>query len=221
MGLNWRYLKSFVSEEVVEKTSSSYNPVLEVWYVYGRKVLNSAQVNLSFGNLDTVFRSAFSQLKVSDRSIETVLVLGLGVGNVPAILRENKRPYQMVGVEIDSEVIRLGRNHFGLGDYGDMEVVNADALQYVFETESSFDLIVVDLFIDALVPEAAETETFLQRLGELLAPGGLLMFNRLMQSAPLRKQTEGFSRRMMTVLPGTKFLKAHKNRMLYYEKVSS
>ena len=122
-------------------------------------------------------------------------------------------------VEVDEEVVRLGRNHFDLDRYGNVEVVIADAISHVGACTDTFQMIVVDLFIDALVPTSAEEEDFLRNLSELLAPGGTLLFNRLMHFPALRQQSEEFSRKMITVLPGTKYLKAHKNRMLYYEKV--
>ena len=94
----------------------------------------------------------------------------------------------------------------------------ADATEYVADCTRRFDLVVVDLFVDALVPQAAEQEEFLLRLRELLRPGGLLLFNRLMHSPDLRQQSLAFTRIMTEALPGTKFIKANSNRMLYYEK---
>lgn len=213
-----RYLKSFFSEDIVERSSSPYNEALEVAYAYGRLVLNTQNVNYSFGLLDKVFRSTFSQLRVDRRDISDVLILGLGAGNVASILREHRQTYRMVGVEIDAEVVRLARNHFGLEDYGDVEVVVADAADFVRSCGERFDLVVVDLFVDATVPLAAEQDEFLLRLEKMLRPGGLLLFNRLMHSPELLQQTEAFTRKMAKVLPGTKFLKADSNRVLYYEK---
>ncbi len=220
MRRGWRFWKSFVAEEVVERSSSPHNPTLEVWYVYGKKVLNTADVNYSFGNLDKVFRSAFTQLEIKRRAYQDVLLLGLGVGNVPAILTSHAQPYRIVGVEIDAEVVRLGRNHFGLDDYEGVEVVVADAVDYVSTVERRFDLVIVDLFINALVPSRAETEAFLQACAQSLRPEGMLLFNRLMHSPGLREQSEAFTRRMQQTLPGTKFIKANTNRMLYYEKTT-
>lgn len=220
MKFDWPYLKSFFIEKVIERSSSPHNEILEVWYVSGKKVLNSKSVNFSFGELDKVFRSAFSQLPLSERHIQKTLLLGLGVGNVPAILEEISPGMKIVGVEIDAEVVRLGRNHFDLDHYTNVEVVIEDAVEYVANCSDQFQLIIVDLFVDALVPKGAEQEDFLLKIADLLEPGGLLLFNRLMHSPALRQQSEDFTRKMMAVLPGTQFIKAHKNRMLYYEKLN-
>jgi len=218
MKKSWRYLKSFFIEEVLERSSSPHNEVLEVWYVGGKKVLHAKSVNYSFGELHKVFQSAFSQLGLTVRPIQSALILGLGVGSVPALLSEIHPTINMIGVEIDPEVIRLGRNHFDLTRYKNMEVVENDAIQYVYNCSQSFDLIVVDLFQDALTPKAAESKEFLQKLDGMLYPQGLLLYNRLVHSPVLRQQTEVFTRRMRDALPETKICKAHRNRMLYYEK---
>lgn len=218
MKFGWRYLKSFLVEEVLERSSSPFNEVLEVWYVGGKKVLHSKSVNYSFGELHKVFQSAFSQLNITKRPIKKCLILGLGVGSVPSLLTAINPAMEMVGVEIDEEVIRLGRNHFQLDRYKHMEVIVGDAVQYAGKCRLSFDLVIVDLFQDALIPASAETKTFLTHLDALLAPKGLLLYNRLVHSPVLRQQSEVFTRTMRDVLPGTKICRAHKNRILYYEK---
>jgi spermidine synthase len=53
---------------------------------------------------------------------------------------------QIVGVDLDREVLRLARHHFGL-DRLRLEVVAADALEYLQTERRRFDLIVEDLFV--------------------------------------------------------------------------
>lgn len=218
MKWNWPYLRSFLTEKVVESISTPHHDLLEVWYVYGKYTLNSRSVNFSYGDLDKVFRQAFYQLNISDRKVESCLILGFGVGNVCRILREYHPDSQVVGVEIDEKIIGLGRNYFDLDTYENMEIVVAEATEYMSVCEAKFDLIIVDLFIDALVPNQAESGAFLEKLDEQLQPGGLLLFNRMMHSPGLRQQSEAFTRKIQAVLPITHFCKAHQNRMLYHEK---
>lgn len=196
---------------------SAVSGKVEVWYANGKLELNSAKVNYSFGTLDTVFREAFAHERVRMPQEGKVLLLGVGAGNVPRILSEMGR-YSITGVELDPEVIRLGRKYFGLGEMEGLEIVEADAIQFVKEAIGKWDMVIVDLFVDEQVPWGAETESFLQKVAELLAKGGLLFFNRLMHTEALAAETERFTLRMQKILPGTRYCKAHKNRMLIYEK---
>lgn len=213
-----RYLKSFLRETVVERSSSPFNPRLEVVYTYGKHVLNATSVNYSYGLLDNAFRAAFSLLKIEDRPIQHVLILGLGAGNVATLLAEYNPDYDITGVEVDAEVIRLGKKYFQLGTIPRLQVVIGDALEYVAGCQEQYDLLVVDLFIDDKVPAATETSTFFQALAKLLAPGALLIWNRLAPSDDPHQQTEAFFRKMQTTLPGAWSFPAHRNRMICYEK---
>ena len=218
MKFSWRYIRSFFSEEMVEMGDSKISPGLQVWYAYGRKMLNAANVNYSFGRLDKVFRSAFAQLKISDRRMQNVMLLGLGAGNVTTILREIDPAIRVVAVEIDPEVVRLAEAHFELKTGPQLEVVIADAIAYVWQCQLRFDMIVVDIFVDDEVPPAACQEDFLRKMASLLNVNGLLVFNRLAHRPDLRQQTEDFGRKMMAVLPGTRFLDADLNKVLVYEQ---
>lgn len=216
--MSWRYLKSFVSETVLERTSSPYNEELEVWYIFGKNVLNAKTVNYSYGLLGKVFRSAFSQLKVEQRKVQEVLILGLGVGNVVSLLSQYGQKIHFTGIEIDAEVIRLGNAHFELDAYKNLEIIVGDALEYVQTCDKKFDLIIVDLFVDDKVPAQVEEPAFFEQLEAILGESGLLIWNRLAFSDEILQHTKNFIRRMQIALPGSKVLRAHKNRIVYYEK---
>lgn len=218
MKLDWDYIKSFFSEQLIEQGHSTISPGLSVWFAYGRKMLNTENVNYSFGRLDTVFRSAFAQLRIAERGLRSVLLLGLGAGNVPRILWETDPQIVVTAVEIDPEVLRLAAAHFDMVPGPQLVVVLADALNYVAEATDEFDMVVVDLFVDAEVPEAACNEAFLHQLASRVRPGGLLVFNRLAHTEPLLQQTQAFGRKMVKALAGTYPLDADQNKVWVYEK---
>jgi len=211
-------LGSYLFDQVVERSSSPHNPVLEVCLSGGKYVLHAERVNLSFGELDKVFRSAFTQLNLEKRDWERVLLLGVGAGNVVALLHQYERHFSLTGVEIDHEVIRLANKYFGLTDYPNTQTIEADATRFMREAPQRYDLIIVDLFIDETIPERAQESDFLKHCDLALRPGGLLLFNRLMHKKKLQRASERFTRKMQEVLPGTRYLRAHTNRILFYEK---
>lgn len=213
-----RYIMSFFREEIVEQGNSTISPGLQVWYAYGRYMLNTANVNYSFGRLDKVFRSAFRQLKIKHSGMKRVLLLGLGAGNVTTILRELDPKISVLAVEIDPEVVRLGKAYFGLEEGPQLKIEIGDAISYVQQCQERFDMVVVDLFVDAEVPPAACSPDFLLRMADLLEPRGLLVFNRLAHEPELLQHTEAFGRKMAEVLPGTWMMDADLNKVLVYEK---
>jgi len=75
-----------------------------------------------------------------------VLLLGLAAGSVGRALRALDPDAEIVGVELDREVLRLARRHFGLGRLK-IEIVAGDALEFLRRDRRRFDLILEDLFV--------------------------------------------------------------------------
>jgi SAM-dependent methyltransferase len=75
-----------------------------------------------------------------------VLLLGLAAGSVARALRALASDAEIVGVELDRDVVRLARSHFDL-DRLRLELVVGDALEFLERDCRRFDLIVEDLFV--------------------------------------------------------------------------
>lgn len=209
---------SYLHEQVVESCESKVSGRLEVWLAYGRYELNAPKVNYSYGELHKVFRTAFYQLKPEKRAIDNVLLLGLGAGSVVKLLRELGIHVPVTAVELDPEVVRLGKKYFHLSEDKNLIIEEGeDAIQWVKTRPKKFDLVVVDLFVDEVVPAAAEDPAFLQALRQMVKPDGMLVWNRLAHEAHLQGATRQFSVSMAAVFPGTRTLKARDNVMLVWE----
>jgi spermidine synthase len=179
----FEYLISYFYPVIVERTSSKYNPVLDVAIENGKYVLNAANANYSFGSLHKIFLKAFEELKIINRNISSVLLLGLGGGSVVELLRNNfQLDCSITAVEIDEKVISLATKYFNLQHYDRLEVVCADASEYIKRVESLFELMIVDLFIDNKVPSQFESVEFLAVLKKRRKNKSLLLFNTIVST---------------------------------------
>lgn len=109
------------------------------------------------------------------------LLLGLGGGTVAALLARRCPDVAIVGVERDSSVLAVARSMLGLDDVPRLQVVQADAFDWVAEHTAmepgAYDLICLDLFAAGRLAPGALDEPFLHQLAELLAPGGTFTVN--------------------------------------------
>ncbi len=104
---------------------------------------------------------------------QNILVLGLGCGTLINLLPKTAK---VTGVEIDSEMIDLGKKYFGLKD---INILNEDASIYIRETKDIYDLILVDLYVGINFPKQFESSEFLQKLAQTVSTNGTVIFNTL------------------------------------------
>jgi spermidine synthase len=150
---------------------------LEVVWENGRKVLNSAHGNQSFGSLHHVWRATFEAIELSQRPLRSVLMLGLGGGSILEILRKELLDAVAVTVvEIDPMMIGLAGDEF-LSIDDRTRVIEGDALIQIHALKEQFDLITVDLFSDLDLATGVDTAGFAKALRDRCAPDGLVCFN--------------------------------------------
>ncbi len=82
----------------------------------------------------------------------------------------------MTGVELDPDVIALGRKYFTLDD-PNLTVANADGRVFLRATHARFDAIAVDVFRQPHIPFPFTTAEFFELVRSRLEPGGVLLMN--------------------------------------------
>jgi spermidine synthase len=143
------------------------------------------------------------------------LILGLGGGSVARVLRAVAPRSEIVGVEIDREVIAAARRHFGLDGLG-VELVRDDALAVLGRERRRFDAIFDDVFVGR--GDAVHKPAWLPHPGHALARrrltrAGVLVSNTLDEAAFVARsladahpavvqlQIEGFDNRVLVGAP--------------------
>ncbi|MFN7708633.1 MAG: spermidine synthase [Sphingobacteriia bacterium] len=196
-----RRLASYLVPFVVKEAESTVSPGLEVIYSGGSYLLHSRRTNYSEGELKEVFHRTFRALGVYHRPMQTVLVLGLGAGSIVRLLAARGRRPAVTGVELDPKVIELGKAYFGLDRHPNLQIVEADAATYLQQQQGRYDLVCVDVFVDELVPEAMDQLAVIEACKRALAPGGLLIWNRLVHTEQTKTRTEHFLQAFGLIFP--------------------
>ncbi len=111
-----------------------------------------------------------------------VLVIGGGDGGSSEEALKHPSVEQVTMVEIDEDVIRVAKEHFGavhngVFDNPKLRVLIDDGMRFVRETSEKFDLIALDLNDPMGPAEALYSTEFFQQLRHTLAPGGALVLH--------------------------------------------
>ncbi|MBL7952922.1 MAG: fused MFS/spermidine synthase [Flavobacteriales bacterium] len=168
---------SFLWPTLEERVAGRHGELTVRWEA-GSKVLNSEQGNQSFGALHRVWQDVFAHLDLASTPPRDVLLLGLGGGSVPTILREELGiGAPITAVELDPAMVELARRHFGLTRHRDMQVVIGDATIQVHAMRARFHLVLVDLFDDLDLARGVDARTFIHGLRDRCAEGGIVCFN--------------------------------------------
>ncbi|MCB0640999.1 MAG: methyltransferase domain-containing protein [Phaeodactylibacter sp.] len=213
---NWKVWLSYLSEIHIESAPSEWNPHLYVSMKRGRLQLSTARAVYSFSDLYSNFRRSFKQTNFAALPGQEVLLLGLGLGSVPYMLETVfGRQFRYTAVEIDDSVIYLANKYVLQQLESPIEIIETNAYTYVEQCDRQFDLIIMDVFLDDIIPASFQKMDYLQSLKRLLRPGGALYYNRLAQTREDKKLSMDFyKQKFQPVFPNAVCLDVQGNYML-------
>jgi spermidine synthase len=111
------------------------------------------------------------------RPPERVAMLGNAAGTA-ARAYERYYPFAEVdGVELDPAVSDAGRRYFELGEIGTLTVHDQDARSFLRQTDTYYDVIIVDAYRPPYVPFYLATKEFFELVRDRLNPGGIVALN--------------------------------------------
>ncbi|MBT8234390.1 MAG: hypothetical protein HKO66_08515 [Saprospiraceae bacterium] len=210
---------SYFKDVSLEQTSSNYNPHLEVLLVDGRHQLITKDAIYSFDDKYDNFYRSLKKINWELLTGKKVLVLGLGLGSVIYILEKKlNRIFEYTAVEIDEEIVRLAQkytlNH--LQSY--VEVMVVDAAQYLRINNETYDLILMDIFQSAVIPEKFQDDVFLSTLKSKLNDNGLLLYNRMYANKSDLNENELFESQFSEIFPNNTVLSIKDNLVYFSDK---
>lgn len=174
-------LLSYLIPINIHKQNSEINKSLEVTWNNGKLVLDSKNTNYSYGSLQRALKKGlrfigFDRIK----KFENILVLGVAGGSVIKTLVEEIKYYgKITGVEIDQEVIEISNKYFKINEINNLSLINDDAFEFVLKTKEKYDLIIIDIFQDTVMPNFLFEDFFINRINFLLNLNGFILFNTM------------------------------------------
>ena len=194
---------------VTKKVDSEINGTLEITWYNGKKHLNTKNANYSYGSLQRILK--FGLDKINLQNVNSILLLGLGGGSVISTLRADfKYEKSITAIEIDPKVIEIAEKEFDIRPDQNLNIICDDALHFMASNSNSFDLIIIDLFIDIEVPDSFLTLKFWKDVVKASSNNGIILFN-----ASLHKT---HSKELLEVL---QFLKTQFYIVEIFEKVNN
>lgn len=211
----WKKILSYVYEFHIESIYSDINETLHVSLSQGRYQLSTQNAIYSFGDLYSNYHKAFEQIDFDKYKIESVLILGFGLGSIPLMLEQNfQQNFQYTGVEIDESVIYLAEKYVTNELNSPIDIFTADALTFVKICEEQFDMICVDIFLDDIIPEDFQQQDFLKSVKRLLSNDGIVLYNRLALTDADKEASEAFlTEQFLPVFPKGSFIDVDGNWM--------
>ncbi len=108
--------------------------------------------------------------------IERIALVGLAAGTITRQFDAVYGPIPMLGIEIDSKIVDVGRRYFAM-DEPSLDVVVADGRYALKRSDQRFDLVGVDAYRLPYIPPHLTTVEFFQEVRDRLTADGVLVIN--------------------------------------------
>lgn len=170
---------SYLYPITLYKEKSSISETLEVTLYNGKYLLNTKNTNYSYGSLQTVLKKGLLEIGKNNISeMKHILILGVAGGSVvKTLVNDFNFSNKITGVELDQHVINIANKYFNLNTFQNFECVIADAQNFVEETPNKYDLIIIDIFNDKVMPAFLFEKDFIHNTKNLLQKKGFILFN--------------------------------------------
>lgn len=207
-----KHIISFFYPLMVEAVNGDVTPFLEITRYKGKYHLNSLNANYSFGSLHAIFDGLFRQMDVGQYHFKNILILGMGGGSIISLLRNKYNiSVPITAVEKDPVVIDLAARYFNITHYRDLNIVQADAYDFVCTSRDSYDLVIVDLFVDSIVPGIFASPGFLRHLRRITCDASCVIYNKMTEEAAHKSEFMALSEEFGRLFPGYKVIKVEAN----------
>ena len=211
--------------KIIEEVKSPINGLIKVQQFFKRPRIIAGNLLQSGGLVEEIWQKAIKKINNQSLVINHCLILGFGGGSAATLINQSFPKAEIVGVEIDKEMIQLGKKYFGLEKIKNLKIIQDDAIKVVKTSprrvnallggeDTKFNLVLVDLYLGDQIPEKSESKIFLRNLKRLISPKGIIIFNRLFYKKHKQK-TEKFIKKLDKFFSRIELLRAFSNLLVF------
>lgn len=211
---------SFIYPINIKTIPSERSGTLEVTLNNGKLVIDSENANYSYGSLQKVLKKGLLHIgKDRLKKVDSILVLGVAGGSVIQTLRDDfELTAKIAGIEIDPEVIALANTYFQLHKIPNLELISADAFQFIQSTKTTYDLIIIDIFNDSEMPSDLFENSFWNMIHKILNNSGLCLFNSIYTSTKELERNKILNTYLKDIFNSVDSIKSHQINELFVLK---
>jgi spermidine synthase len=199
-----------VSPVSLRRSPGAVNTYLEVLLYRNQLQLATTDALYSDGNRYLPAVAALNHLKASLPSVNTVLVLGAGLGSMVRIMHSKGQYPHFTLVEHDKVVLQWALE-FLEADHTKIKPVCNSAQAFMNNNKATYDLVFIDIFNGRSVPEFVTTKAFLQLCQKSVKPGGYLIFNYIIEN---KHQWQDVKETFSSIFPNSHILDLGLNQVL-------
>lgn len=164
----FQHLLSFLIPVKVASAPGKTTPRLELYRYRARWQLSAATAVYSDGAAYRPLTEAFGYLKNKLTQKQQLLVLGAGLGSAVSVLNKMNFNIPCTLVDIDPQVISWGEAIIKAETTMPCKWICEDVQSFVQQHSTKYDLIVLDVFQDRVVPQFVTQKNFLAECSQLL-----------------------------------------------------
>jgi len=199
--------------KILEERESKFNGHLKVLRSLGFGTYIQADgLTQSGGIVGVIWKSTLRKVNSEKLIIKSCLILGLGGGTVAKYVRLYWPDAKIKGVDIDSDMIALGKKYLGL-DQINVEIKIKDAYNF----SGKFDLIVIDLYNGEHFPDKFGSTEFLNKIKASIKKNGAAIFNRTYYGDK-RPGTVKFGNKLKKIFPNVEWFYPEANLLFICRK---
>ena len=208
-------LLSYISTVPVAHTHSAFNKSIDVLERFGKNELYVNGIQQSGPYTIRLWKNGLKDIFDNPpKRINTILILGVGGGTVFPMLHDKFPDAHISAVDIDSAIIRMYSEYFSSGTGSYVSLVCADARKFIRTVRSTFDLIIVDVYIGNDVPDFVTGESFFRDLKNITSPHGTVVCNYFSETDQPKK-FQIFFRKLSDMYRSVKIKPILRNQFYY------